>query len=496
MRTVTYNVRRTKVSQRGPRYAHLMKHIYYASFVLSYIFQLSRFFKYEKMTEPETPSYDMLLDVVGNTESLLESTTESDFALKLDMSAAVASRSVRETADSCRAFTFREISVSNSCNERDVSRASIESQIEMIRSNISSLGNREVLIMLNAVCLGLSNHSPRDITITNQYSVEKLERFLVQTQRWNGPVSSALYIRDMEDLVTFQSFLLKNLKSLRRVSFHVYFDYSRSHPTYPYPNNILRNIALDNISTDYFLLMDIDLFTAPAKTHDSILSLLTDDVTLVNKLNEKTIFVLPAFENLEIIPDNKLTADYWSFPQNKSHVKNMYENGTMPQFKHFNGNGQSSSNYAKWMSDETDVSYPISFKFGYEPYVIGAKKSIPRFYDFFRGYGLNKLSWFTELHLAGYKYEVLRDHFVFHANHVSSYEDKEKHSQLKQNTLCSKGFIDRLLDLYGDAADDIMYEWKHEYNDRLRESAFGRFRYFYEYFFGCFGIIKWRLPWR
>jgi len=487
-------VKRNDQTKNGYKQRHLFlrKHVVLTAFSLCYIFQICKPFMEMGMARSNPFDHGIYDAFVGGKGPPIESTTESDLESAFNfmpLAAAVSNHSlkppiVREAFDNCRDFTFKEVSLFNSCRETDVGSASIKLQMERIRSDIASLSNGKVLIMTNAVCLG-STVRPSDITITNQFSVEKLERFLVQVQRWNGPVSSALYIRHIKDLLKFQSFLLKNLESLRQVSFHLYFDNSRSHSAHPYPNNVLRNLALDNVKTNYFLLMDIDLFTTPGRTHDGIQSLLRDDGTIVDKMNSKTMFVLPAFEHTKVIPDSRLSADYWSFPMNKKDVKKMYEDDVTPQFKASNDNGHGSSNYTKWISNQTDASYPINFKFGFEPYVMGAKKSIPRFYDFFRGYGFNKLSWFTELHLAGYKYEVLRDYFVFHANHVPSYDGTDKRHQLKQNAVCAKGFIDGLVDSYGDVADEVLYEWKSTY--RKEGSTFGIFGHFG--IFAYFGII-------
>jgi hypothetical protein len=53
----------------------------------------------------------------------------------------------------------------------------------------------------------------------------------------------------------------------------------------------------------------------------------------------------------------------------------------------------------------------------YEPYVLGYKPGIPHYWEGFRGFGFNKLSWFMELHYMGYQFGVLRDFFVIHLDH-------------------------------------------------------------------------------
>lgn len=70
--------------------------------------------------------------------------------------------------------------------------------------------------------------------------------------------------------------------------------------------------------------------------------------------------------------------------------------------------GHRSTNYSKWSSNLRDVSYSTRIlEFGYEPYVLGSIKGIPKFYEDFRGYGLNKLSYFVELFYANYSLKVL-----------------------------------------------------------------------------------------
>ena len=96
--------------------------------------------------------------------------------------------------------------------------------------------------------------------------------------------------------------------------------------------------------------MDIDLFTTPTRTHDGIQTLLEDNPGIVRKLKSKTMFVLPAFDHMEIIPISQLLADYWSFPTNKNEVTKMYEDGVMPQFRSQQyGKGHNSTNYSKWL---------------------------------------------------------------------------------------------------------------------------------------------------
>jgi hypothetical protein len=82
---------------------------------------------------------------------------------------------------------------------------------------------------------------------------------------------------------------------------------------------------------------------------------------------------------------------------------------------YFNGHGP--TNFKKWYS--TNISYPVSYRLDFEPYVVvyRATDDLPRFYEDFDGYGLNKQSWLEELALAQYKFHVLPSSFLIHINH-------------------------------------------------------------------------------
>jgi len=61
--------------------------------------------------------------------------------------------------------------------------------------------------------------------------------------------------------------------------------------------------------------------------------------------------------------------------------------------------------------------YDIEYKAGFEPFVIGQKQSAPRYFEDFRGFGFNKISWLMEARAMGHDFAVVRDLFVIHINH-------------------------------------------------------------------------------
>ena len=303
-----------------------------------------------------------------------------------------------------------------------------------------------VVVMPSIVlCRRKEQVNRRDITLTTQMSINKITRLVAIAGRWNGPVSVAMRVSRMEEVRLFTDQLVKYREQLDKVAFHLYFeDGSRS-----YPNNILRNVALDGVKSDYFAVFDVDLLPSPVNTHQHLQAAFDRHPQLEAKLNDKTVFVLPAWEVDDIIPDENITIRHSLYPETKHMVVEWNaKKGKNRKVRIFRSAvfepGQRSTDYPKWISNNTDVSYPIVIKeFGYEPYIIGAKKGVPHFFREFRGYGFNKLSFYTELHYASYKLEVLRDFFIFHVNHVSTYGKVREHLR-RINQACVAKFLSYL----------------------------------------------------
>jgi hypothetical protein len=56
-------------------------------------------------------------------------------------------------------------------------------------------------------------------------------------------------------------------------------------------------------------------------------------------------------------------------------------------------------------------------KNAFELHVLGYRPGIPRYWEEFRGYGWDKISFFQECIAAGYEFAVLCDFYCVHLNH-------------------------------------------------------------------------------
>ena len=257
-----------------------------------------------------------------------------------------------------------------------------------------------------------------DITLVTQASTHKLPRLLNLLERWQGPISCAIYITSQQHISELLTCLQQHPHIQERVTIHLYFETGHAKK---YPINILRNVALFHIESDYFFANDIDFM--PDVDAYRILTQELRRPTSSSKhhhapaLHNKTLWVLPAFERFAPNQTTQVTS-LDTIPKTKPALLQSVRNKHVAHFHSYYHAGHiHCTNYTKWY-DYADFSYRIQYQSPFEPYVIGHRQSIPPYWAGFRGFGLNKASWFVELHAAGYTFEVLGHHFVVHMNHV------------------------------------------------------------------------------
>jgi hypothetical protein len=253
-----------------------------------------------------------------------------------------------------------------------------------------------------------------DITLTVHTGpgITGLNRMLFLIHRWAGPVSVAIRVTSASEIQTFLDFVTQHLDQIQQTAIHLLMEL----PDNKYPHNILREMAMQETETDYFLALDVDFMTIP-KCHDKLQALLRTDRALVQALRNKTMMILPAFNHEFKLQDNQLQDHV--LPSTKQEALNMVQRNELTPFhvaRFFPGHGP--TNFGKWSQDDFDGSwYPIHYGMRFEPYVLGYKPGIPHYWQGFRGFGFNKLSWFIESHYMGFQFGVLRDFFVIHLDH-------------------------------------------------------------------------------
>jgi hypothetical protein len=261
------------------------------------------------------------------------------------------------------------------------------------------------------------------ITVAVHASTSKLNRLLFLIQRWGGPTSTSIYFQSEKDICHFANFYMEHADSFQHTDIHVMMEVTELE----YPHNILREMALQSIDSDYFLALDVDFLTTP-NASQSLYHLIGSDSALREQLQNRTLMVLPAFNrNLgtKVDENNVLKIGNKMLAKDKAEAMEQWELDKIEPFhlKRFKvGHGQ--TNFDKWYDfgekdNTTESFYPIKYKPRFEPYILGYKRGVdlPHYWAGFRGFGYNKYTWFVEAHYMGFRYAVLKDQFVVHLDH-------------------------------------------------------------------------------
>jgi len=275
-----------------------------------------------------------------------------------------------------------------------------------------------------------------EIVLSTHLSTHKLTRLYQQWKYWMGPASVAIYIKHEDDLLRLANFTTQNAALLRDTSFHLVMEKTNLN----YPANILRNVAMEGIESVYFVAMDVDFIPLPKNCH-SKLSMTMSRIPIASRT--KTLFVLPAFS---LLPEKgQRYANTSQVPKTKREAVSMVQKKNMEQFHQTYLPGHAPSSYPQWMrllEDSPDfyrISVTKSESKKYEPYVLGFKPGVPRYWEDFRGFYKNKISFFTECYRAGYTYAVLTQFFCVHLDHPLI-QPTAKKAQRKSNRLVWKEF--------------------------------------------------------
>ena len=254
-----------------------------------------------------------------------------------------------------------------------------------------------------------------DITLVTQMSMDKFPRLTKLLQRWNGPISCAVYLTSRDSIQKLCSLISQQSEAFHRlVTLHVMLERPPSLTSIlpGYPFNRLRNLALDNIETEYFFYDDVD-FMPSQDAYDY----LREFISTNNDPNRfSTLYVIPAFE--EVMSEEISATNIAAIPSNKEELQMMIELNQAQGFHmdYFKA-GHGSTQYNRWYNCTEEGKYQVDYKRGFEPYVLGTRHAIHRFEDRFRGHGHDKQSWISEAHFRGYNFEVLCGAFIFHLYH-------------------------------------------------------------------------------
>lgn len=172
-----------------------------------------------------------------------------------------------------------------------------------------------------------------------------------------------------------------------------------------YPINLLRNIGIKVSHTEYYFVIDAD-FVPTSQLYDFSKSL---SIHLLQKSSRSTAFVVPCVA----IKEN-YTGKY---PNTISELRNLFKEGWAYITDNNAGHGPTGNNI--FLSHQFFISHPyyeICYESQWEPYYV-LSKSAPLYDERFRNQGGDKQQHALLLNALGYRFLVLRDHFIYHIDH-------------------------------------------------------------------------------
>ena len=264
----------------------------------------------------------------------------------------------------------------------------------------------------------------RSLCLGAQTSVDRLYELVELVSNWSGPMSIAVFVPGVELAVGLRyiQYLRDCNQDIRnQVSFHLTYPVDHQgvphHPdlqevvdnmdckqpkqvlkyllnvrnkemlgwreSYPYPQNLLRNLAKNGCQTNYTYIPDIDMVPTPGM--DLQLE------TFIKKQEEMNNCTKCAY----VIPTYEITSNSTHLPSNKTELLQFVKNKQARQFHQaLYSINQKSSNLKKWEkipeAEELDIAYKVEkYIFKYEPLYI-ARGDTPAFDERFIGFGMTR----------------------------------------------------------------------------------------------------------
>jgi hypothetical protein len=274
--------------------------------------------------------------------------------------------------------------------------------------------------MINNLVTRKTHVEKDDITLVTYSAIASLPDLLNQIQQWDGPASIAVYIKRSEDFLPLFDFIEANRAALKDASLHLLLEDG----SWDYPHNLLRNLALENVETEYFLSLDVG-FHPSRNCHNELRNLIWSGDQFRNSLQSKTLYVLPAFDNM----NNTVV----KLPETKKDIIDMKDRAQISHPK-FSYPKPDLTAWLKTDGKQKSSSYPLKEgEMRFEPFVLGQKENIPKYWPDFRGDDFDKYTWVLELSIAGYKFSLLEDQFAFGNQLVARALDKKASRGYRMN---------------------------------------------------------------
>lgn len=250
--------------------------------------------------------------------------------------------------------------------------------------------------------------NPDEVCVVTQMAFNKRERLVKLATAWGGVLSVSVFLKltEVEALVRF---VRNNHMAFSYTYIHIVL-YNREVDFYPI--NTMRNVATDAAATDFIFTVDLDFMPSLA-SHNVIREYISHPFWGNQLRAQRNAWIIPAFEYT--VSDMTDAALFGSLPLTKAEL--VRSKDAIPFHINWYFKGHKPTDFERWY--KTEEPYEVRWEQGFEPYVVLCKnKLIPSYWQGFKGYKENKLSWISELNEAGWSFYVLPgEAFVIHMYH-------------------------------------------------------------------------------
>ncbi|KAF9100846.1 hypothetical protein BGX29_006219 [Mortierella sp. GBA35] len=226
--------------------------------------------------------------------------------------------------------------------------------------------------------------SKKDVTMIAQFSISRLDRFEKAKAVWRGPSSVVIFLATYTDIGE----LKKYFERPGKLALYNSITLTIVKPNYSlgthsrYPINHLRNIGIQTTMTDYIYVIDAD-FVPTSKLYDFASTTL---ISLLEKATHPTAYVVPCMAIKE---------EYrGKFPDTIKELQPLMKSGIAYITDPRSGHGPT---YTRLFMNTPVFSNPPAYE----------------------NQGGDKQSHALLLNALGYRFLVLREHFMYHMDHAT-----------------------------------------------------------------------------
>ena len=274
---------------------------------------------------------------------------------------------------------------------------------------------QEVMLTRSLVSLSHRNYNaeasrPNSVALLTQMTRSRVDMLDLIADRWAGPIVAAVYVKPSSLLKTYNMLCERMRRSGRQnIMLHLVLAEGEL-----YPVNWLRNLVIQNSSSEYVFMIDSD-FVPSAKLESELQRHFRRAKVPEASDSQYPVFIVPAFEILD--PAVK------RLPRDKEELMLLIESEQADVFhRRLFAPAHDVWQFESWrlLENNYDLANTGVCSPKAEPYMALLRRQSPLLPETLLERGKNKAAYYFELCTAGAEFTVLANEFLIHKYHPST----------------------------------------------------------------------------